>query len=330
MTKRATIWEVAERAGVSHQTVSRYLRQDGGMRPATVEKVRAAIEELNYRPSRIARSMRTRRSGRIGILLPSANNKRLPIQTLMGASTAAHESGLSVEILGVPTGADQMERLLDLTDSGDFEGVLALASFGNDLAGKTTTPLVTVADYDDEMRGMGAVANSAALAEVVHHLAGMGHERLLHIAGPSDFPAARNRQQTFLDTVGALGLQGTVTPGAWSAESGYEAVGGLPETSDVTAIVAANDAVATGAIRACLERGWAVPGHMSVFGWDNNEWSQYMSPSLSTVALDAERLGREAMQRLVATIGQTDPPEPDPTPLHRLVIRESTGPARSR
>jgi LacI family transcriptional regulator len=71
-TKRATIYEVADHAGVSHQTVSRYLRHNGGLKPATLARVEAAIAELNYRPNRIARSMRTRRTGRLAILLPGA------------------------------------------------------------------------------------------------------------------------------------------------------------------------------------------------------------------------------------------------------------------
>ena len=85
MTKRPTIYEVAGRAGVSHQTVSRYLRNNGGLKPTTLARVQAAIEELNYRPNRIARSMRTRRTGRIAILLPTAT-KLLPLRLLGAAS----------------------------------------------------------------------------------------------------------------------------------------------------------------------------------------------------------------------------------------------------
>ena len=327
-TKRATIWEVAALAGVSHQTVSRYLRQDGGMRPATVEKVRAAIEELHFRPSRIARSMRTRRSARIAILLPAAN-KRLPLRTLLGASTAAHEAGYAIDIVGVEGGEGRLERIIDLADSGDFEGMLALASFGEATAGGTSVPVVTVADYDEEMRGLGAVANGAACGEVVHLLASLGHRHFAHIAGPDDFAAARNRRRTFLGTVESLGGTGIVLPGGWTAEAGYVAVTSLPDETPVTAIVAANDAVATGAIRACHERGWSVPETMSVFGWDDNELCQYMVPALSTVAMDGARLGREAMQRLIAILRDEPAPEPDPTPLHRVIQRESSGPVRT-
>lgn len=326
-TKRATIWEVAELAGVSHQTVSRYLRQDPGMRPDTLERVRAAVETLGYRPSRIAQSMRTRRSGRIGVLLPSAY-KRLPVQTLLGAAGAAHDHGYAIDIVGVEGGAQRDARLVELADSGDFEGVLSLADFGHDWMSRAATPIVTVADYDDEMRGLGEVANGAACGEVVRHLAGLGHRRFLHVAGPQDFAAARNRTETFLRTVAELRLRGEVVQGTWNAESGHEAIHALPDDSNVTAIVAANDAVAIGAVRACLERGWSVPGHVSVFGWDDNELCRYSTPALSTVAMDGARLGAEAMARLIATMRGTEPPAPDPAPLHRVLVRESSGPVR--
>ncbi len=95
---------VADRAGVSHQTVSRYLRNNGGLKPATVARVRAAIDELNYRPNRIARSMRTRRTGRIAILLPTAA-RLLPLRLLGAASAAAHEAGYTVDLVGLEGGA---------------------------------------------------------------------------------------------------------------------------------------------------------------------------------------------------------------------------------
>ena len=122
--KRPTIHEVAGRAGVSHQTVSRYLRNNGGLKPATMARVQAAIDELDYRPNRIARSMRTRRTGRIAILLPTAT-KLLPLRLLGAASAIAHEAGYTVDLVGSEGGAaDRAARAQELADSGEFEGIL--------------------------------------------------------------------------------------------------------------------------------------------------------------------------------------------------------------
>ena len=207
-TKRATIYEVADRAGVSHQTVSRYLRHNGGLKPATLTRVEAAIEELNYRPNRIARSMRTRRTGRLAILLPGAI-QFLPLRLLTAAATVAHEAGYAVDLVALEgDAATRSERALELTDSGEFEGILALASWGPG-AGESSTAVVTVADYDESMRGIGALADARACGDVVRHLADLGHRSLLHLAGDLRFTSARNRRRTFLDTVAELGLQRT-------------------------------------------------------------------------------------------------------------------------
>jgi LacI family transcriptional regulator len=327
--KRPTIHHVADRAGVSHQTVSRYLRNNGGLRPTTVAKVQAAIEELNYRPNRVARSMRTRRTGRIAILLPTAAQS-LPLRLLGAASAAAHAAGYTVELVGLEGDAvDRAARAQELTDSGEFEGVLALASLGSQST-SLSAPVVIFADYDDELRGQGALADGAACGEVVRYLSGLGHRSFLHLAGPETFASARNRRRTFTDTVAELGLHGEVVDCGWSGQSGFEAVLNLPGDTDITAVVAAKDVLAMGAVRAGLSRGWTVPDDISVFGWDDEELARLATPSLSTVAIDRERQGREAVSRLVALIQGSEPPPVDPTSLHTVIPRESTGPAPRR
>lgn len=326
--KRATIHEVAERAGVSHQTVSRYLRHNGGLKPATASRVEAAIEELSYRPNLIARSMRTRRTGRIAILLPSAAELLLPLRLLSAASAVAHDAGYAVDLVGLEgSPADRAGRARELADSGEFEGILALASLGGPAEPSAVTAVVVLADYDDELHGLGALADGAACGEVVTRLAELGHTHFLHVAGDGSFASARNRRQTFLDTVAALGVHGEVVDGDWSARSGYDAIQALPDDTAVTAVVAANDRVAAGVVRAAGERGWRVPEELSVFGWDDAEMGRYATPSLSTVSIDRERQGREAMGRLIAQLRGTDPPPVDPRSLHTVISRESTGPA---
>jgi LacI family transcriptional regulator, repressor for deo operon, udp, cdd, tsx, nupC, and nupG len=325
--KRPTIHQVAHRAGVSHQTVSRYLRNNGGLKPATLARVQAAIEELNYRPNRVARSMRTRRTGRIAVLLPTAA-RLLPLRLLAAASAAAHEAAYTVELVGLEGAAvDRAVRAEELADSGEFEGILALASLGDQPISWSTCPVVIVADYDDALRGLGALADGAACGEVVRYLNGLGHRSFLHLAGRQAFASARNRRQTFVDTIAELGLSGTVIDCDWSGQSAYDAVMGLPRNTDITAVVAANDLMAMGAVRASLARGWKVPADISVFGWDDEELARFSTPSLSTVGIDRERQGREAMGRLIAAIRGADPPPVDTSSLHTVIPRESTGPA---
>jgi LacI family repressor for deo operon, udp, cdd, tsx, nupC, and nupG len=328
--KRPTIHEVAHRAGVSHQTVSRYLRNNGGLKPTTVTKVQAAIQELNYRPNRVARSMRTRRTGRIAVLLPTAA-RLLPLRLLAAVSAAAHDAGYNVDLVGFEGPAmDRAARAEELADSGEYEGILALTSLGAQPASWQSCPVVIIAVYDDELHGLGALADGAACGEVVRYLSGLGHRSFLHLAGRQAFASARNRRQTFVDSIAALGLRGTVIDCDWSGQSGYDAVMSLPADTDITAVVAANDLMAMGAIRASLTRGWQVPADVSVFGWDDDELARFGTPSLSTVAIDRERQGREAMGRLIAIMRGTDPPQVDTGSLHTVIPRESTGAAPDR
>ncbi|MFD6445886.1 substrate-binding domain-containing protein, partial [Promicromonospora sp. NPDC060204] len=166
---------------------------------------------------------------------------------------------------------------------------------------------------------------------IIEHLAGLGHRHFLHVAGPDAWSSARARRQVYLEVIERLGLTSHgVVDGDWSAECGYEAVRCLAETSPVTAVIAANDPMATGAVRAALDRGWGVPERLSVVGWDDLELGRFATPSLSTVAVDREGQGEVAMRRLIALVRDEPAPESARAPVNRLVLRESTGPAPVR
>ncbi|MCA2224639.1 substrate-binding domain-containing protein [Nonomuraea sp. NEAU-L178] len=109
---------------------------------------------------------------------------------------------------------------------------------------------------------------------------------------------------------------------------GYDAITSLPADSGVTAVVAANDLLAMGAVRAALSRGWTVPQDLSVFGWDDEEMGRFATPALSTVAVDREKQGCDAMLRLIAAVRGEPVPEVAESTINQLIIRETTGAAR--
>lgn len=323
--RRPTITDVARLAGVSPQTVSRYLRFNGGLKPATLERVENAIRELDYRPNLVARSMRTRKTGRLAILMPAMAFN--PSRMLAGATATADVAGYFVDVVSAGGGVRaRSERLLELADSGQFEGILSLAPVVPSVQSRLhqRTAVVISADFDDEMRGIGELADATPVVRMIEHLATLGHTRFLHVAGDAQFASAKARRQGYLDTVERLGLESVgVFDGDWSGESGIEAIRSLPSRSRPTAVIAANDLVAAGVVRGALERGWDVPGDVSVTGWDNNSVGQFMSPSLTTVDVDLERLGSKAMAKLIAGLLDT-PPETKDEPLFRIIWREST------
>lgn len=327
--KRVTIMQVADRAGVSHQTVSRYLRFNGGLKPATVDKIEAAIHDLDYKPDLIARSMRTRRTNRIAVVLPELTYF-LP-SPFRGAAAEAHQAGYQVDVVSLEGDeARRRDRVLTLIDSERVEGVLSLTPLGDVLPqqSESDVPVLIMGEYDDKMRSTGAFADGAFAAEVMQHLADLGHRRFLHVAGNQDWASARNRHTVYLETVERLGLESYgVVGGQWSVQSGYEAGRDLPVNSGVTAIFAANDSVAFGVIRALQDRGIRVPDDVSVAGWDNDELGRFLSPTLTTVELNLELIGRQAMQELIARVENREPPVFDRQVMGRLIPRGSSGPA---
>jgi LacI family transcriptional regulator len=320
--------EVARLAGVSHQTVSRYLRFDGGMKEATRQRIGAAIAELDYRPNLLARAMRTRRTGRLAILLP-AGQAVSSLEMLAGAAAVADDAGFSVEAvtLGGPP-SSRAARVRELAESGLFEGVLSLTPLPAPLPRSADgVPVVVSADYDENMRGIGELADGSRIADLVERLARDGHRRFLHVAGSYGHTSAQSRKQVYLDTVQRLGLESyRIVDAEWSPEAARQAVLDLPRDSGVTAVVAANDVLAAGVVRGAWERGWRIPADLSVTGWNNEPWTAYAVPALSTVAVDHEALGRRAIARLIAVL-RGDPEPDERTPVTRVVWRESVGPA---
>lgn len=186
-------------------------------------------------------------------------------------------------------------------------------------------PVVTTPLYDEQMRGQGALAEASCVRTIIERLAELGHRRFIHVSGDLVHASAQQRRQVYLDTITELGLESHgVVDGDWSGESGLETVLSLPSDRSVTALIAANDVIAAGAARGALQRGWRVPDDLSIAGWDAHALGDWLTPSLTTVAMDYVTVGRRAMQALLT------PDDPQPTPLSEgiatVVWRESTGP----
>lgn len=330
--KPATIHDVARTAGVSAQTVSRFLKGQGGLKPQTVERVTEAIEKLNYRPNLAARSMRTRRSGRIAVVLPGPTDF-VPTRLLSGTANAVHDAGYLLDVVALEGDAPaRTERMRTLLNPDNVDGVLSFASLADSMEGLDLSsfpvPVIVEGEYDDHMRSQGLLADASPVAGIVRHLAADGHREFVHVAGSELWASARNRRAVYEKTVEELGLVSrAVVAGDWSVRSGWEAARTVVADSGATAVVAANDHVAFGVVQGLRSVGIDVPGQVSVFGWDDEEIGRFMCPALSTVSVDRERQGRETVHRLLALLRGEQPAELESPSLNRLVLRQSTGPA---
>lgn len=323
--RAATSRDVARLAGVAQSTVSYVLSGKGAISTATRERVLRAAEELNYRPNQAARAMRGGRGRRVAVVVPSLLHN--PGDILVGVTAAAEEHGFALEIHSVFGDREQRgRRLQQISDSGHFSGVLVLDDLaGGDAVVRGDAVIVRLAEFDDQGHASGELADAAPITHIIEALASAGHRRFLHISGIPTYPSALARQRGYLETVERLGLESLgVVAGDWSGASGEAAVDALPPTVPPLAVIAANDLTAAGAIRAAHRRGWVVGEQVLVTGWDNLAMGKSLWPSLTTVHVDYELLGRRAMSRLLAALG-VDAARDDDTPLQRVVWRESTG-----
>ena len=306
--KRATIYDVARKAGVSHQTVTRYLNGFEGIRPATRERVQAALVELQYKPNSAARYLRSQQTNRIGIL---AHKMELagPGRVIAGATSTARARGYVLDIVSMD-GEDvtSVDAALDVILDHQIAGV-----FGTAQTEVVRQALIERA-LDVPIAIVGAIAlegaeNPLGLAGrlAARHLIELGHRRVGFLGGPSAWLASGERRSGFLQEARLHGLDIVwEAEGDWSAASGFDAAASVMAEDGLTAIACANDSMAIGMISGLAERGLSVPGDISVIGMDDAPDSRYVLPALSTVRLDFEGEGADNMQRLIAMIEGTE------------------------
>jgi DNA-binding LacI/PurR family transcriptional regulator len=321
-----TSHDVARLAGVSQSTVSNALTGKGTISEQTRERVLQVARSIGYRPNLAARSMRTRRSGRLAVVTSVALENQMRL--LAGAGEAARGGGYLMEPQAVEGAVDQRtERVLELAASRQYEGILTFlpllpaALEGSDEA----APVVAAMAVDENLHTTGDLADASMIEVFVRTLAAAGHRRFVHIAGSQQFASARARRKAYVATVDELGLESLgVLAEEWDPEASRAAIHSLPDNAPPVAIIAANDHLAIGALRGATERGWSVPGDLVLTGWDNAPFSGFTSPSLTTVAVDFVEAGRAAMRLLIATL-ESKPPPPAAMSLQHIVWRESTG-----
>jgi LacI family transcriptional regulator len=334
----ATIYDVARLAGVSHQTVSRLLQGYEGIRPQTRERVQKALDELDYRPNLAARSLATNRSRRIGALVYELLEVG-PSKTIQGASDAARHAGYLLDIVTLdPRDDDAVEQAFGVLRTQDLAGIVAFAPM--DLLSNRiqkadfSVPVILETDVDQAAAAAHTSVSDSGMQQVVDHLFELGHRRFFHLSGPLEWWASRHRAQAYEDALAGHGLVSVgAIEGSWSSASGYRAGMELPLDRGVTAVVAANDQMALGLLRALAERGVSVPEDMSVTGFDDTPESAYYQPPLSTVRIDYEQQGRALMNRLLKMFGaenaSDDVLEDDAADAPQLVPRGSTAPPRA-
>ena len=325
--------DVAARAGVSHQTVSRVINGHPHVAPQTRERVEQAIRELGYRPNTAARALVTGFTRTIGFVTVNINQYG-PAQTLVGLEQAARAAGysLAVTVLDEAT-AEAMRDAVDRFVAQSVDAVLALATYDDAAEAlhlvHTPLPLVTVQSGGAVEEPAVGVDQVAGARLVTRHLLDLGHRTVHHVTGPADSKEARDRIRGWTAELTAAGAPvPECLHGDWTPSSGYEAGRRLAarrrEGEDITAVFLANDQMALGLLAALHEEGLEAPRDVSVAGFDDLPEAPYLTPPLTTVRQDFAELGHRAVELVLARLaGRELHLEPVPP---TLLVRASTGP----
>lgn len=324
--------DVARLAGVSAQTVSRVSTGHPSVVDATRDRVLEAMKELGYRPNAAARALKRGHFQTLGVILFSlatTGNSR----TLEAIATQAAVRGYGITLIPVAVPTEEavlgaFGRLEELA----VDGVIVIMEVH--LLDSTTVglppgmPVVVVDSNAGEMYHVVDADQADGACQAVVHLLGLGHQTVHHIAGPPESFASRRRAAAWAEALGSAGRPvPAVVQGDWSAESGYTAghkfVPAI-RAGECTAVFVANDQMALGLLRALHEHGIAVPGDVSVVGFDDvPEASSYLPP-LTTIHQDFAEVGRRCVDNVLAQIdGEVAVAGLDLIPT-KLVIRAST------
>jgi len=322
--------DVAQVAGVSHQTVSRVLNNHPSVRAETRERVLAAVVELGYRRNTAARALVTRRSGAIGVVttgLPYFG----PTSTLIAVEEAARDAGYFVSITTLAgTDAGSVDHAVEHFLAQAVEGIIVIAPQDDvrdalvPFADQVPLVMITAEPSPGFAYHTMSVDQELGARLATRHLLELGHHDVVHLAGPQDWIDARLRVVGWRAELAAVGIvAGEPITGDWTPDGGYQVGRRLVREGIPSAVFAANDQLALGLLHAFAESGVVVPRDVSVIGFDDVSEAAHFGPPLTTVRQDFAALGTACMQLLVAAMAGRDV---DPTPIPpRLVVRASTG-----
>jgi LacI family transcriptional regulator len=329
-----TIHDVAARAGVSVATVSRVLNGKELVREETSRQVLEVAKSLRYVPNVAARTLSIRRSQTIGIVLPEVHGEFFS-EVIRGIDLAARAAGYHILVSGSHSDANEMMDVLDAM-RGRVDGLVvmapdvALTTLGEQLAHKL--PMVLL-NSNDERHATITIDNYGGARTMMRHLASLGHKRIAFIKGPEQNADARERLRGYRQVMRAMGAGSRELEfaGDFTERAGYDAVDAIVALDPrPTAIFAANDSMAVGALSKLADAGIDVPEEMSLAGFDDIPIAHYVNPPLTTIGVDIAELGRRAFAVLADAMEKATSSRREECIGTTLVVRKSCAVPNSR
>ncbi|HEV7815765.1 MAG TPA: LacI family DNA-binding transcriptional regulator [Janthinobacterium sp.] len=306
----ATIKQVALAAGVSFTTVSHVLNNTRPVSADARARVLAAVEQLHYVPSALARSLRSRSTGTIGLIIPNNTNPYFS-EVARGIEDSCYAAGYSVILCNSDDDPAKQRDYLNVLLTKRCDGLIVAALDSNDskLLSKMNVPVVLI---DRAPKGVASdvvgVDNRAGGMLAARHLLALGRSRVACIGGPEDIAISRERIDGLVAGLadGGLLLAPDLCAFAdFGSGGGYAAalrLLALPQERRPDALFCCNDLMAIGALRAAAELGLDVPGQLAVVGFDDIDLARFVHPALTSVAQNTRAMGRITAQCLLARI----------------------------
>ncbi|OIK11301.1 LacI family DNA-binding transcriptional regulator [Bacillus sp. MUM 13] len=325
-----TIKEIAEKAQVSRTTVSRVLNSSGYVSEEAKGRVLKVIEETGYVPSENAKSLRTKRTKVIGVILPKISTETSS-RLVRGVDEVLADEGYQILLANTNLEPDKEIEYVKLLKSRHVDGIILSATNVNEELLKQIHQLkIPFVIVGQQIPGVANVIfdDYQAAKDMVLHLIGKGHEKIAFIGvDERDRAVGLFRKAGYRDAMKENGLsieEGWIQKGIFDVESGYKCMRKLMETSTKpAAVLAVTDRLAIGAMQYLKETGLSVPGDIAIAGMGGSELSKFITPSLSTVDFSIEDAGREAAKLILDKLTGKEFVETIQTIEYRLLERDS-------
>jgi LacI family transcriptional regulator len=323
-----TIKEVARKAGVSTATVSYVLNDARKVRPETQKRVLVAARRLGYTPNTAARSLAAGRSSTLGLVVPDIGNPFFP-EIIRAFQESANCSGLEAVVMNTGYDAQRTRGIIERLVGLQVPGAAFFTTQVDSAIKEALAARNIAAVYMDDGQPAGGISSIAinyrqGMLEAIAHLRDLGHQRIGLIGGPSLGAASQRRKTAFLEGLETHGLEGRAIDSDFSVQGGYFSCSKLLASYDCTAVIAANDLMAIGALHLAYDRQIAVPARLSIIGFDDINFARFTQPALTTVAVPRTEIGTVAFESLSALMRKPGAAgEIYEIPTH-LVVRQTT------
>lgn len=330
-SKRITLEDIAKKAGVSAMTVSRVLNNKGEISESTRHRINKIIQELDYRPSRIARSLATNQTFTVGVMVSDIVNPYFAY-IVSGAQATAWENDYNLLLYNTQEDPERERVCMRLLEDTQVDGLLICSTRLSDeelitFVEKQQAVVIVNRPLSPDLASVIWIDDALGSKKAVNHCFELGRHQLGIIAGPRASLSANLRLQAYLDLQkehGYLHNLERVIHATPDSDGGYQAtLDLLTEHPSIDGLVCYNDLIAIGALEACRTLARSVPDDVAVVGYDDIAFASHVHPPLTTLQISPKTLGRMAMEMLVERIqGKIHLEETIIEP--ELIIRKST------